>query len=71
MHGGFPTTTAGWILFALTLVSSCATACMGTNLILSGLGRRRYRRGDIVLTYVFATTLLIASALLIHVDPGV
>lgn len=71
MHGGLPSTPVGWILFALTLFSTCATACMATHLILTGIGRREYRKGDIALTYVFATTVLISTALLISFDPAV
>ncbi|MCJ2049418.1 hypothetical protein [Methylobacterium sp. J-070] len=64
-----PQTLTGWILFAIIIVSGCASIVTAMKLIISGFGKAFQDRRDFHAACIFGLLLVVATALFIWIEP--
>ncbi len=64
-----PQTLSGWILFAIIIVSGCASISTAVKLIVSGFGQASQHDRDLHSADSFGALLVISKTLFIWLEP--
>ena len=64
-----PQTLPGWILFAIIIVSGCASISTTVKLIVSEFGQASQHDRDFHSAYIFGALLVISTTLFIWFEP--